>query len=70
MKISQLIKNQDRFHEDSHKILLYQSLQVLYYFSMSPLSRGIQEKSQMKINQLIKYHGNFREDSDKILLYQ
>ena len=43
MKINQLTKYQDSFHEDSGKILLYQLLQILYRVSISPLPRGIQE---------------------------
>ena len=44
MKFNQLPNYAENFREDSAKILLYQWIQVLYYFSSSPLPMGTREK--------------------------
>ena len=70
MNINKLLLCQENFPVDSEEIILYQWLQVLYYFSRLPLPREQTKKSQININKLIIYQESFCEDSHKILLCQ
>ena len=63
------MKKQESFHEDSDKILLFQWLQVLHYFSRAPLPSWAPEKISNEVSpgNLISWKDSY---IFKILIYQ